>query len=198
MRTDGMRIASDRRVWQDFPIMARMQSPLVAGRLARVGPMLCLLAVLLGPSQIAPGLLALGALLEGSHTVRVGMDEAQFHLVLSHERGQTGRPDYAPSHHPQHSTHRHGLAASVLCLLAGRGAMDADHVAVFATGSACEKISQPPAAEAKVVGLEALMPAEFAAATAVVESTSLLPRQNHGPPSGSVLLCLLRSTVLLV
>ena len=176
----------------------RNRSPLIASRLARVGAVLCLLAVLLGPGQVLPGLLALGAALEGSHTVRVGIEEAQFHLVLSHERGQAGRPDYNPRHHPQHPAHRHGLAASVLCLLAGRGGLEPDHVANFATGSACEKISQSSATEARAVDLKTSMPTEPAAASAAMESARLLPHQTHGPPVWSGLPRSLRSTVLLV
>jgi hypothetical protein len=76
--------------------------------------------------------------------------------------------------------------------------VEPDHVAVFTTGSASEKTSQPPSTDAKEVDLEALMPTEFAAVSALVESIGLFPLQNHGPPPGSALSRLLRSTVLLV
>jgi hypothetical protein len=180
--------------------MARNQSPPISIRRARVGAALCLLAVLLGPAQVLPGLLAVGAALEGSHSVKVGSDGAEFHLVLSHERGQAGRPDYNPRHHPQHPAHRHGLAAGVLCFLGDRSAMEPDHVANFATGSACEKISQSSALEGKAADLETLMPSVTAAASTVMRCVTLrlLLHQNHGPPGMTDLPRMLRSTVLLV
>lgn len=116
--------------------MASNQRHSVCPSLSRVKALLCLLAVLLGPAQLLPGLLAAAAAIEGSHTVRVGLDGADFRLVLSHERGTVGRSDYDPRHHPQHPAHCHGLASRVLCLMADRGGMEADHVAVFTAGSA--------------------------------------------------------------
>ena len=50
----------------------------------RLAAMLGVLAVLLGPSQVLPGLLSLGAVLERSHSVQVGFDGTTFRLVLKH------------------------------------------------------------------------------------------------------------------
>jgi hypothetical protein len=77
--------------------------------------------------------------------------------------------------------------------------MEPDHVAVFTTGSACEKFSQSSAAKAQSVDLETSMPIESTTATPTsLESARLLPHQNHGPPGSDILQRLLRSTVLLV
>ena len=159
--------------------------------------MLCLLAILLGPAQVFPGLLAVGAALEGSHTIRVGCDGSEFHLVLSHERGQAGRPDYNPRHHPQNPAHHHGLAAGFLCLIAGRGGMEPDHVADFTTGSGWENLSQP-SAEAMPADTVKFMPVESESASSMIELTRFLSLQDHGPPDQTGLVLLLRSTVLLV
>ena len=113
-------------------VMARNHNPSARSRPEKFGAIVCLLAILLGPCQVFPGLLAM----EGSHTFRLGIDESQLHLVLSHERGQADRADYNPRHHPRHPAHCHGLAARVLCLFSGRGGVEPHHVANFATGFA--------------------------------------------------------------
>jgi hypothetical protein len=141
-------------------------------------------------------LLALGAVLEGSHTVRVGMEDAQLHLVLSHERGEAGRPDYNPSHHPRHSAHRHGLAAGVLCLLAGSRGMEPDHVATFATGAAGERRSPALSTEGKGVAKETASPPGGAGHFAGMEPARFLPNRSHGPPNNGDQPHLRCSTVL--
>ena len=178
--------------------MARNRSLRIDFRRARVEAFFCLLAMLLGPGQIFPGLLAMGAALEGSHTVRVGTDAAGFHLILSHERGQASESDFNPRHHPQHPAHRHGVAAGILCLVADRGACDPDHVANFATGGDWEQLQRLSAVPVRALGEMLLQPIRSAATLTTMQSTRLGSCQNHRPPSGTSLSCLLRSTVLLV
>ncbi len=179
-------------------VMTLDRCRLVAFRRARVGAVLCLLVILFGPGQLFPGLLALGAALEGSHTVRVGSDGAVFHLVLSHERGGAGRPDGIPSHHPQHPAHHHGPAARILCLMAERTGVDPDHVANFATGLAWEHSQRAPGVEVNADDAELFQPAPAAATPSTMNAARCLPCLNHGPPGNRSLSYLLGSTVLLV
>ena len=58
---------------------------------SRLGGLSCLLALLCGQVQLMPSLLALGAMLDASHRVRVTLDEGTFTLTLRHETAQTPR-----------------------------------------------------------------------------------------------------------
>jgi hypothetical protein len=109
----------------------------------RVAAFLCLMPLLLGQSEVLPGLLALGAGVEGSHTVCVGASQNEFKLVLSHERGQPGRSDYNPRHSPTQALHRHGLASKILCTLASAAPPGLpDHIAAFGSSSTTENSSR--------------------------------------------------------
>jgi hypothetical protein len=177
--------------------MAHNRRLLVPARFARVGAVLCLVALFLGPSQVVPGLLALGAALEGSHAVRVGMDQSQFHLVLSHERGQADRPDYNPRHHAGHPAHHHGLAAGILCFLGDSRGLEPDHVANFTMGTAGERRAQTSLTESQGELASLALPSDCAGFTVTAPAIARL-RQHHGPPERTGLQQLLRSTVLLV
>jgi hypothetical protein len=178
--------------------MAHNRSLLSTSFRARVGAVLCFIAIVFGPSQIFPGLLALGAALEGSHTVRVGVDHTHFHLVLSHERGHSDRPDYNPRHHPQHPAHHHGPAAGVLCFLVGSRSLEPDHVANFTIGSTGERRAPISTGESTCGPGSFASPSDSTADFAATVSACLRPHDHHGPPEKIGLRQLLDSTVLLV
>src|ERR1019366_6161765 len=119
---------------------------------SRIAAVLCAAAYLAGGLEVFPQALALGAWLEGSHTVRIARNAKQVTIVLSHERGLPGRPDYTPRHQPDSPLHQHGAAAHMLCVFAAQRSPRADHVAGFATGSICESLR--PVIEAKAGSLE--------------------------------------------
>jgi hypothetical protein len=119
--------------------MARTRQPHVSGWLRRVQVFCCLLPLLVGQTEVLPGLLAIAAAAEGSHTTYAGATNEGFRLVLSHERGQAGRPDFLAHHQPANPLHHHGLAAKVICALAGSTYKLADHEAVFNAGGAAQQ-----------------------------------------------------------
>jgi len=106
--------------------------------LKKGGALFGLLALLDGPAQFVPELLAVAAAFEGSHTVYVGQTETGCKVILSHQRGQTGRRDYDPRHEPTNAAHRHGIGSRLLCTLAGSTQQLSDHVASFSNGSSSE------------------------------------------------------------
>jgi hypothetical protein len=158
-------------------MIRRMMSP--AGRsvrpLQRAAALLCAVAYLSGGTEVFPVALALGALLEGSHTVRVARDGAEVTIVLSHERGQLGRPDYTPRHQPGNARHRHGTASRLVCAFAARQPHQTDHVAGFTTTSVCENSSRPLKANA------ASAPHGFLASATTVTSLLLDGRALETP-----------------
>jgi hypothetical protein len=178
--------------------MDRKKSAPDSDRFARVGALVCLLSVMLGPAGIFPGLLAGGAVWEGSHEVHIGWDDGTCHLVLSHERGQAGRRDYDPRHNPGSGIHRHGLAAGLLCFLANPNDREPDHAADFSIGPAGEEIlkrSGRPMQPAPDPGM-ALVKSEHPPRT--VGLPSVLSLLNHGPPPFAGSAHLMGSTVLLL
>jgi len=142
---------------------------------SRFGALACLLTVLLGPSQVVPGLLAVGAVLEGSHTVQISRSGEGFRLVLRHE---AVRSEVA-------AIHQHGMASRVLCLLADQGTMNPDHVATFTVDSAWEKLNQLSAPDTKMVQGSGCDPASTVNRSTCLRYDSSLrpPFYDHGPPS---------------
>ena len=155
----------------------------------RFGALTCLLTVLLGPSQVVPGLLAVGAVLEGSHTVQISRSGEEFRLVLRHEAVRSEVP-----------THQHGMVSRVLCLLADQGATNPDHVATFTVDSAWEKLSQLSAPAIKMAQGSGCDPASIVNRSICVRYGSSLraPFWDHGPPSHLTLASALRSIVIVV
>ena len=155
----------------------------------RFGALTCLLTVLLGPSQVVPGLLAVGAVLEGSHTVQISRSGEEFRLVLRHEAVRSEVP-----------THQHGMVSRVLCLLADQGATNPDHVATFTVDSAWEKLSQLSAPDIKMVQGPGCDLASTVIGTFCLRYGSSLhpPFYDHGPPSQLALASLLRWIVIVV
>jgi hypothetical protein len=161
----------------------------------RAAAAMCVLAYLAGATDTLPQALALGAWLEGTHSVGVTVNPDHVTVVLSHERGAPGQTGCAPQ--CQSPPHRHGVAAHVFCWFAGHPVGKADHVAGFISGSICERPlgqtkvqadnSTPPAAALMLVFQ---MPTDRAFAAPV--SAVALPDR---PPDG---LLLLRSTVLVI
>ncbi len=160
--------------------------------------LLVLFAVLIGPAQVLPGLLAVGAMVEGLHTVRVGYDGEHFRLILSHERGQVGVANYNPRHNPRSSAHRHGLSTDAFCLLVQGNDMEQDHVASFATGSVWEPTLQPLMNESGSPDLAVPPKPGSARALAGTQADWCSLLENRGPPPSASLLRLLQSTVFLV
>jgi hypothetical protein len=163
----------------------------------RVGALLCLVPLLLGQSEVLPGLLAMAAAVEGSHTVHVGTSPGEFKLVLSHERGQVGRSDYNPRHSPSNASHRHGMASRILCTFASRSSpLWPDHVATFERGTTSEKSGSETAPAAKrfpkdVVGLTSF-------ATQPTLSRSVIHQRNAASLSPSILPLASLSTIVLL
>ena len=156
---------------------------------SRFGALACLLTVLLGPAQVAPGLLAVGAMLEGSHAVHMSRSGQEFRLVLHHESARSEVP-----------LHRHGMASRALCLLADRGTMNPDHVATFTVDSAWEKLSQLSASALKIV--QNLGCDQASAVIGSIRfrygSSQRSPIYDHGPPGHLALASVLRSIVIVV
>lgn len=164
----------------------------------RVAAFLCLMPLLLGQSEVLPGLLAFAAGVEGSHTVRVGMSQSEFKLVLSHERGRPGRSDYNPRHSPTQAAHHHGVASKILCTLAGAASPGLpDHVAAFGRSSTSESSGRVTAPASKrlpnhLVGFVALD------TRPLLPQSPILQRNVAGPPSNAHLLPALATVVLVI
>ena len=155
---------------------------------SRFGALACLLTVLLGPAQVVPGLLAVGAVLEGSHVVHMSRSGQEFRLVLHHG---AARSEASP-------LHRHGMASRALCLLADRGTMNPDHVATFTVDSAWEKLNQLSAPAIRMVQGSGCDPASTVLGSFCLRygSSPRAPFYDHGPPSHLSLASVLRSTVI--
>jgi hypothetical protein len=154
----------------------------------------CALVYLLGGTEVLPQLLALGAAWEGSHVVRLARNSDGVTVLLSHERGAPQRPDYAPRHQEGNARHRHGPAASLICLFADRSLAQTDHVAQFGASQLSENSGTAKKAEANkaLAAAPASLLLWFAPAIQVCAGTPLPP----GRPPDS--LRLLRSTVLVI
>lgn len=164
----------------------------------RAAGLACAAAYLFSGTETLPQLLALGAWLEGFHTVHVGRSQGQISAVLSHERGVPGGPDRTPRHPAETRLHRHGLGARIFCLFTDRTAPKADHVASFAAASACER----PAGASKMklqAGLTRMPAAlvNLAAIPAAPEVSSFARTTLAVPRPADSLRCL-RSTILVL
>jgi len=164
----------------------------------RVAALACAAAYLVSGTETLPQLLALGASLEGSHTVYVGRSQTQIIAVLSHERSVPERPGYNPQRQVGSRLHRHGGAVSIFCLFDGRGARNADHVVTFPASSAC--VSPAGASKAKVRALLWMVPAGPTVLTHIADAPAALNRVRDtlAAPRPADFLELLRSTVLVV
>ena len=166
--------------------------------LPRLAALVCAGAYLAGGMEVVPQALALGAWLEGSHTVRMTRSGEQVTIVLSHERGLAGRPDFTPRHRPGSTQHRHGAAARVLCVFVAQQSPQADHVACFASASICESPVRIIEARAGSEELAAAGLTPGVSYETACFSTSAFPNtdfSHHRPPDS---LRLLRSTVLVI
>ena len=134
--------------------MKRVEQNFLRLWLKRLQAMLCLISLLAGQTGVFAALLATASALEASHTPYASMSQSGFIIVLSHERGQPGRPDFLARHQPTNPAHHHGLTAGVLCALGGSTQPLADHAACFSRGGPAESLghklrlaSERPAAE---------------------------------------------------
>lgn len=155
------------------------------------------LAVLLGPSQILPGLLSLGVALERSHSVQVGFDGTTFRLVLKHEATQGNDSSIHPTVVTS-KTHQHGFASRVLCFLGDAASSHPDHSASFTTDVAWSETEAP-------VTLNPSLAERLDLPVPVVgggEEKTLSQKPHlvldHGPPGDPGWRALLRSTVFLI
>ncbi len=158
-------------------------------RVAAVG---CAVAYLAGASETLPQLLALGALLEGSHTVHVSRDQGQISIVLSHERGGARERCVGSAA----LRHRHGPAAHVICFFATHSVSLADHVANFATVSACEQSGSK--STLRFASGPVVAAAPIAPAVSVLTAGTLSPLNCFRYPEVSDQLVFIRSSVLLI
>lgn len=106
--------------------------------LRRCAALVCAAAYLLGGMEVIPEFLALGAWLEGSHSVRMALGGDQVTVVLSHERiGSKGVINAGRAN----LLHRHGPVARMICLLDASQATP-DHVARFNPNQLSESVRQ--------------------------------------------------------
>jgi hypothetical protein len=161
----------------------------------RLAALICATAYLLGGAEVFPQFLALAACVEGSHRVQLSRDSEHVKVVLRHEGGTPGRPDYDPRLQAGNVQHRHGPAARVICLFAPQSPVMPDHVGQFAANpvsevSGCGSKASVPS---KVVDLAASAPGEPSLQFYVSRvSESFRPL---APPDS---LLFLRSTVLVI
>jgi hypothetical protein len=166
--------------------------------LRRWAALVCSVTYLAGGMEMLPETLALGAWLEGAHTVRVACDGTQVTVVLSHDRGLSSRSDFTPRHQPGSVGHRHGPAARLLCAFADHQSRQADHIAGFATASICEDPSDPLKAATATAALAFLTPVTLAASPIFCLSVPVSPSPDSFPARPPDSLRLLRSTVLVI
>lgn len=162
-----------------------------------LGGTICLLALLCGQAQLLPSMLALGAVLEASHTVRVTLDEGTFTLALHHEAGQPGRTGYTPRRDPGSAAHKHGLMARCVCALSTSNDQPPDHVACFANGLAAEHLLRAVTSKARSHESSAQFIVDFVAPSNFAVAASLPHNEAHAPPF-SFALQSLRSVSLLI
>lgn len=106
--------------------------------LKRLQVALCVIPLLAGQTGVFPALLAAASTLEGSHTTHASISEGGFLIVLSHERGQPGRPNFLAHHQPENPAHHHGLTVWLVCALGGSTQGLANHEACFSRGGQAE------------------------------------------------------------
>ena len=165
-------------------------------RFKRFQAVCCLVSVLTGPTSILPELLALGSVLEGSHTTYAHIVDGEFRLVLSHS-GQVGRADFLARHNPHDPLHYHGLASRLLCSLAGSSQKLADHRATFSRASNGERSRRLTLSAASGLTHHDLG-ANFGSVVLLPRAPDLVARyifNNPDPPNSS---CLSQTTILLL
>jgi hypothetical protein len=104
----------------------------------RLAALVCAVVYLTGGMEALPLSLALGAWLEGSHTISVACDQGQIRVILSHERDVARPADHNPRPQSRCVRHRHGTAARVICLFAPYPSANGDHVGQFTSSQVCE------------------------------------------------------------
>ena len=153
---------------------------------------LCLFTYLLGGTKILPGLVALAAAIEGSHTLLASSSDAGCALVLHHESGSGGGP----------AVHRHGMASRVFCLLATPEESDPDHVLQMAAGAVSESPSMGRGTwsdEKSSDMADSFSPAPLWQSAVVPDGfLSVFSVERHPPPRESGHLAALRITVLVI
>jgi hypothetical protein len=164
----------------------------------RVAALACALAYLISGTETFPELLALGAWIEGAHTVHVGRSQGHLTTVLSHERGAASRPGCGPRSKSETRLHQHGPGARIFCLFTDPTAPTADHVASFPAALECEHPAgtgelKLPAGLAKTPAA----PVTLAFIPAAPEASSLAEIAQAPPRPPDSLRCL-RSTVLVI
>ena len=163
----------------------------------RLAAMLGVLAVLLGPSQVLPGLLSLGVALERSHSVEIGFDGTTFRLVLKHEAASHN--DVSPQSHAGFlKPHHHGFASRVLCFWGDGAANQPDHAASFTTGSAWNETEAQVTSNSSVARDADLDAPQIRRGGGKILSQRTHSILDHGPPGGSGWRASLRSTVFLI
>lgn len=128
-------------------------------RIRRFAALVCAAAYLLGGIEVFPEVLALGAWLEGSHSVGVALGADQVTVVLSHSRAG------AHSYSGANPVHHHGPVARVICLLATSQTRP-DHVAAFSP----TQLSESARAVSNVTAKQALR-----------NIPMMVPREAHPP-----------------
>jgi hypothetical protein len=108
--------------------------------LKRLQVALCVIPLLAGQTGVFAALLAAASTLAGSHTTHASMSQGGFMIVLSHERGQPGRPNFLAHHHPTSPAHHHGLTVWLVCALGGSTQGLANHEACFSRGGQAEAL----------------------------------------------------------
>jgi hypothetical protein len=166
--------------------------------LQRVAALVCAATYLTGGIEGLPQALALGAWLEGSHTVRIACSGERVTVVLSHERGLPSRPDFVPRHQPGNVAHRHGAAARMLCVFVAQRSPQADHVANFAAGSVCENLARVIEAQAGSVEMTAAALTATLSCETGCPPAPAFPNTDFSQPRPPDSLRLLRSTVLVI
>lgn len=156
----------------------------------KIAAIACLGAYLFGGLELLPQLLALGAAVEGSHTVQISCSESKVTVALRHDRqSSVKRSSFKP--------HRHGAVAWTLCILSESGKTKADHVTSFATSPQAERptatvkpaLNREPASSGEIDVMSSGQPG--------ISTCRVFPAADHHflSPVNSVLLC---STILLV
>jgi hypothetical protein len=156
----------------------------------RCAALVCAAAYLLGGMEVLPEFLALGAWLEGSHSVRIALGGDQVTVVLRHER--IGSKDVGNSRGAT-LLHRHGPVARVICLLDSSSATP-DHVARFNPSQLSESARQ----------IAKVMP-ERSVCERLLKLPEINPSPTLFPPAATCMahrvpdtLSLLSSTVLVI
>jgi len=107
-------------------------------RAKQIAALLCVATYLLGATELLPQLLALGASIEGSHTVYLGRGHEKLQIILKHESGRNLGSSATAGQPNSTILHRHGGASRLFCLFAESTQARSDHIAYFSVSSLCE------------------------------------------------------------